>query len=183
MERDLELLRKILLTINESEMPIVHKFEIAGFDQQTVAEHVDMLVKGEYLDALVELYLDTSMEIKLIKRLTSKGHDLVALVQNEFNWNLVLKTFKKDNISPSFGQLIGALEDIDGFLYHKDQHKYLKRTTWATVVMAIATILLAIFSFFQWQILRNQSEGGLQKPPQTISQPKPVQQKTDSLRR
>ncbi len=77
MKRNDQLIFKILTTVRDSKEPVIRNLEIPGFDQATVAEHAQLCIEAGYLDGIVDHYIDNTMQIKLIRRLTNAGHDYI----------------------------------------------------------------------------------------------------------
>ena len=88
MKRDMDLVRKILLAIEESEGEKV-KLDSLGDDLDRVYRHVALMEEFGLVDALVRWGGDGPRErivICIVKRLTWKGHDFLDKARDESIW-------------------------------------------------------------------------------------------------
>ena len=77
MERDMDLVRKILITL--AEHPHGHApelLEIEGYDQETIDYHVFQMGDGGLLRTSTTTHLRSTSPSAIALGLTSKGHDL-----------------------------------------------------------------------------------------------------------
>lgn len=86
MKRDVELIRKILLRLEESEVELVaSEIVLDGYTATEIVRHAQMLVEDtEFLEGE-----DASSEDDcdfILVRLTYHGHDFVSLARDETAW-------------------------------------------------------------------------------------------------
>lgn len=88
MKRDMELVRTILLTIEESpedSWDSDEDFQIDGYDHEIVMRHVGMLREADLVEALDA---GTMSGVAFIpRRLTWNGHEFLDAARNEQVWN------------------------------------------------------------------------------------------------
>lgn len=86
MKRDMDLVRKILLTIEESEGP-PDKIRINGYDDGTVDRHLDLLQKAGLIEAdvLRSGQAPYIMSVR-VDGLTWAGHEFLDDARNDTVW-------------------------------------------------------------------------------------------------
>lgn len=93
MKRDMDLVRKILLAIEESEDPFFSSsLQIDGYTDKEIGYHVRIMVDGGLVDAK-----DSSTfqgEDFLIHGLTWQGHEFLDAARNDTVWNEVKNNLK-----------------------------------------------------------------------------------------
>ena len=89
MKRDMELIRKILFTIEEQYKPgkgYIWELKIEGYDMSTIAEHCDLL----YQQGLVKTYKPQFGDDKIVAfsvgNITAQGYDYLELIRNDGVW-------------------------------------------------------------------------------------------------
>ena len=92
MRRDLELIRKILLHIEEADEPLSSdEIEIVDYEPGIVDYHVQLLVEAQYLVGISVASFDNPYGwIGL--RLTWDGHDFLDSARNENVWRATTMT-------------------------------------------------------------------------------------------
>lgn len=91
MKRDMELVRKILLAVENSQTDTL----IDGYDDDTIKYHKALVIEKGLADGSV---LKSNTEIPAavgLVKLTWSGHDFVDAIASESNWAKV-KVFLKD---------------------------------------------------------------------------------------
>jgi len=88
MQRDMDLVRKILMRMEDSPSGRAgHSFEFAGFTPEEVGYHAHLMME----DGLIEGVDVTNMESEgpeaMPRALTSKGHDFLDLACDQKRWN------------------------------------------------------------------------------------------------
>jgi len=87
MKRDMDLVRKILLRVEEEPtQPGGLELSIDGYDQETTAEHVRMLAQAGYVEAIDVSTMDRGVDWRP-KRLTWQGHDFLDAARNDTIWS------------------------------------------------------------------------------------------------
>jgi len=91
MKKDIDLSRKILLFVEEHSPPeggLDKPLEIDGYNAPTVRAHVDLLIKGGYLEGRV-MSGPNGINVVDIRRLTNLGHDAIKAIEEESIWGKV----------------------------------------------------------------------------------------------
>jgi len=107
MKRDADLMRSILLYIEEHAPPqggLNQPIEIVGYDQATVTAHTELLIE----DGLVDGRVLDGFEFKevMVIKLTSAGHDAIEAAKNSDAWHKAKTVAKEKGISLTFGILV-----------------------------------------------------------------------------
>lgn len=100
MKRDLDLVKKILLALEEQEHLTVD-FTIPNYDKRMVSYHIMIMEQADLLEAQVNKYLDGEVEA-LPKRLTWQGHEWLDLARNNTVWEKVKKKLEEKAVGVSF---------------------------------------------------------------------------------
>jgi hypothetical protein len=92
MKRDMDLIRLILLAIEESpgdlrmpDGPYVwaSKITVEGRGAEEIRDHLPII---EFLDLIKQVDMSTASRVDSLVRLTNKGHDFVALTRDKARW-------------------------------------------------------------------------------------------------
>ncbi len=90
MKRDMDLLRKILIAIENKYKPgdgPVSQLAIDGYDLKTIAEHCDLLYQEGLVKDYKPLYGDNTIQAFWVGNLTNKGYDYLELVRDDGIYN------------------------------------------------------------------------------------------------
>ena len=110
MKLDMDLVRKILLAIEESKDENI-ELDRLGDDLDCVHRHVELMKECDLVDALIIRGGDGSEEeIQLctVKRLTWKGHEFLNKARDESGW----KKAKRICIEKTGGLALAALNSV-----------------------------------------------------------------------
>jgi hypothetical protein len=92
MKRDFDLIRKILLYVEENQKEYVEIIEsLEGYDNLTVIYHCQLLLDVGFLEGRVER-VNTGEGHFISKGLSWYGHDYLASIKNDTVWKKVKKT-------------------------------------------------------------------------------------------
>lgn len=107
MKRDMELVRKILFAIEESEDSFFSSsLQIDGYTNKEVGYHARIMLDGGLIDA--KDVSDNSGDDFLIHGLTWQGHEFLDAARSDTIWNEV-----KDKLKDQFYTLpLMALKDV-----------------------------------------------------------------------
>jgi len=106
MQRDIELLRQLLLDIEPCAYPNQHlAFHIEGYDPDTIAEHMRLLVEAGFIQAADNPY-SCFYEWNNI-RLTWAGHEFLELARQPEQWATA-----KQQLAKTATQNITILQEI-----------------------------------------------------------------------
>lgn len=112
MKRDLDLLRNIMIYLEDNLVPsnIMQSTDIALYhtddEYKIMAEHIRMLLEIGYIECGKPCNTRVGT-IYLIKRVTSNGHDFLDALRNDTTWNHV-----KEKAKGLPGMTIGILLDL-----------------------------------------------------------------------
>lgn len=85
MKRDLDLIREILLSIEESDRALaVSEIRIPEYTAEEIVFHVELLSDAEYIEISRPKYL--SRPCHVVQRLTMKGCDYLDSIRDELVW-------------------------------------------------------------------------------------------------
>lgn len=119
MKRDMELIRKIILQIEDSPSPSGRKFE--GFEAYTAQQfgyHCYLIVDDGLATGTSVATLGNPGPNYLINHLTSKGHDFAEAARTEFIWGAAMKEVEDKG-------LVGAGLDVIRKILDKKLRKHL----------------------------------------------------------
>ncbi|MCX6030809.1 MAG: DUF2513 domain-containing protein [Chloroflexi bacterium] len=85
MKRDMDLIRNILLMMEESSDPEYPNIQIDGYSSETISYHLMLLDEAGLIKAL-DASSASGMEW-MPQRLTWQGHEFVEAARNENRWN------------------------------------------------------------------------------------------------
>jgi hypothetical protein len=89
MKRDMELMRRILFSIEEQYEPgggSIWGLKVEGYDLATVAEHCDLLYQQGLVQTYKAQFGDDRIYAFAVGNLTAAGYDYLELVRNEDVW-------------------------------------------------------------------------------------------------
>ncbi|MEN2424701.1 DUF2513 domain-containing protein [Chromobacterium vaccinii] len=88
MKRDLDLIRKILIKIEEAPTGACdYEIQIDGYDQPVVNEHLILLVEANLIKANAIVFMDGTKQV-LVNDLTWAGHDFISVSQKDSVWKI-----------------------------------------------------------------------------------------------
>lgn len=112
MTRDWEIIRAILIRLEESETPdsFVRMKDFDGVSDQVVAYNMRLLRDAGCIEAAIR---ETSTGDNLIgaavaRRLTPKGHDLLDTIRNESVWAQIKEKFRSKGLDMTVDLVIGV---------------------------------------------------------------------------
>lgn len=106
MKRDMELIRQLLMKIEESGRDDLREtdLQIDGYEPRSVMYHIELLEEADLIKA--EILRSTSGTLgAVVERLTWDGHEFLAAARNETVWNRVMKTIRDHSVSLPFDVL------------------------------------------------------------------------------
>jgi len=123
MKRDLDLIRQIMLTLEENmeygkKFHSEQLFEVmkdATLSAEKLSYHLELLVEINFISAIRQKYLSGEPTDYLIKTITSQGHDFIDTIRQDKTWKKIKE--KSYNIG---GFSLSLLVDI-GKEYLKKQ--------------------------------------------------------------
>ncbi|WP_353106222.1 DUF2513 domain-containing protein [Acetoanaerobium noterae] len=84
MKRNLDLIRHILLTIEESEKPRLTgiDFENENFDSKQISYHIQLLIDSSYIEASSFSSIGQGFPDFIVRRITNQGHDFIDSIRD-----------------------------------------------------------------------------------------------------
>ena len=113
MQRDMELIRKILFELEEQYKPgdgFLFGLNIEDYDLQTIAEHCDLLQQKGLITAYKPVRGGDTIIAFQVGNLSSPGYDYLELIRNDDIWDKTKKELKKKKLP----QTIEAIAKIAG---------------------------------------------------------------------
>ncbi len=107
MKRDMEIIRSILLAIEEN----IDSSIIDGATEQQVKYHKGLLVEAGLVDGKIISYMSNATEIPdavHINKLTWNGHEFIDLIKQKEIWSTIKTEFK----DASFGTVLKVAKDL-----------------------------------------------------------------------
>ncbi|MBL3528810.1 MAG: DUF2513 domain-containing protein [gamma proteobacterium endosymbiont of Lamellibrachia anaximandri] len=112
MTRDWEIIRAILIRLEESNTPntVVNMKDFDGIKEQNVAYNMRFLHDADCIKANI---IETSTGDNLIgaaiaRRLTPKGHDLLDTIRNESVWGKIKDKFQSKGLDMTIDMVISV---------------------------------------------------------------------------
>lgn len=111
MKRDLDLVRKILLAVEDSGIDGLEGdgLCLAGYDDQLVGRHVQLLKEAGYLIAFYTEPEQGGIVLFRVDRLTWMGHEFLDSARNDTVWHKVKDSFRSRTASIPFEVLTSLL--------------------------------------------------------------------------
>jgi len=103
MKRDMDLIRAILLAVEDSNEHVLDAGELVSesWDQVTVARHMELLLDAGLAEGDVSEYLGGGVDA-MIFRLTWTGHDFLDAIRSDAVWQTTKATVAEKVGSASF---------------------------------------------------------------------------------
>ena len=102
MKRDWNIIRAILLKLEESETPntVLNAKNLPPFDEQAVAYNIRLLAKSGHITANIsESHSgDGKINLALARNLSSTGHELLDTIRSDTVWGKIQDKVKKDGL-------------------------------------------------------------------------------------
>jgi hypothetical protein len=99
MTRDMELIRTILLKIQERKDLKAQVLKIDGVEDAVLSRHVEMLFQKGFLDGSPVTNIPAGLADILIRDLSWSGHDFASAVRNDGIWSNIKKSFSPGDLA------------------------------------------------------------------------------------
>ena len=115
MKRDMNLIRKILFSIEEQYIPGSNRilnFKVDFPCIPTVAEHCELLYQAGFIGKYEPHRIQNAIHEISVGNLTSQGYDYLELIRNEDTWNKTKETVKENNLPEtieSYGKVAASI--------------------------------------------------------------------------
>ena len=96
MRRDMDLLRRILMTTAESGMPLDAEALVQGRDDfEKVAYHIDIMAQAGIIEGMAQKDMAGGYSFASVVQLTWEGNDFLDSVKNDKVWSKVKQAIAK----------------------------------------------------------------------------------------
>lgn len=95
MRRDIELIRKMVLAIEEHPDGSATELQIDGYDSSQIGYHAYLLVESGLAVGSDVTTLESSGPEWIIGHLTTAGHDFAESARTEYVWDEVIEEMKR----------------------------------------------------------------------------------------
>jgi hypothetical protein len=105
MQRDMELIRKILFALEDQYKPgdgLLFGLNVDGYDIKTIAEHCDLLCQQGLITNFIPVRGGDTVIAFQVGNLSSSGYDYLELIRNEEIWDKTKKELKKEKLPQTF---------------------------------------------------------------------------------
>ena len=92
MKRNMDIIRAILLHINDHEEETIQEVKLEQFSPKQVAYHVNLLAEADYITGISTQTFQDSVPQWIDVRLTWDGHEFIDAARNETVWAKFKKT-------------------------------------------------------------------------------------------
>ncbi|PNE12428.1 MAG: hypothetical protein CR217_03410 [Beijerinckiaceae bacterium] len=108
VKRDMELVRRILLTVQAKSSLEPELIQIDGLDDAVVGRHVEMLFDAGFLEGMEHSTLASEYRDILVKDLTWDGHEFVGAISKDELWQKLKSAIGPGELA---GQSLKAIKD------------------------------------------------------------------------
>ena len=109
MKRDMEIIRKVLLAIEEQYVDVsIDDLEVDGVDMKTVAYHCKILYDGGYISEYNAQFADDELYFFGVGSLTWEGHEFLDSIRDDKIWSNVKSTITKKGLP----MVIDVVKDV-----------------------------------------------------------------------
>ena len=96
MKRDMDLVRAILLAVEEHDHGFApDELEIDGYTQEQIAYHASIMIDGGLVEGIDQTTGGSESPEAAIRHLTWAGHDFIAAAREPTRWNQAKEAVKK----------------------------------------------------------------------------------------
>lgn len=108
MKRDWELIRKIMIAIEEAPFDVhISSFSIDGYDPEFVGYHLKLLSDARLIDSINSSSDEMRYEY-YVQELTLTGHEFLDNIRSDTNWNKIKKIVKDKGLELTFDTVKSA---------------------------------------------------------------------------
>jgi hypothetical protein len=111
MKRDMDLIRKILLTVQDMDAVDTTEVVVENYDRDMVGYHIHLLLDAELLDGGKSATLRNPYGY-LVRRLTWDGHEFLDLARNDTIWNKAKAFVAERGLDISIKVLVPVLTQL-----------------------------------------------------------------------
>lgn len=109
MKRDMDLIRRIMLRIEEKADLRHETIIIEGEHEERVGHHIDMLYQSGFIDGIRSQPLSSPFGIVMVKDLSWDGHEFIAAIRNDTVFGRLKETFTPAELSSTSLKVIAEI--------------------------------------------------------------------------
>jgi hypothetical protein len=109
VKRDMELVREILLAVQERTSLKTAPLILEGRDEVVVGRHLEMLFHAGLVDGTTSQPLSSPYAKVYVKDLTWAGHDFLSAMENKGVWSKIKQSFSATELA---GMPLDVLKDV-----------------------------------------------------------------------
>ena len=109
MKRDMDLIRRIILTLDEHDDPLSSMMGLPGVDDAIFKYHASLIIEAGLATGVSQEFQDGGCKVWL-RRLTWAGHDFADAIRSETVWKAAVDNVIKPTASWTFGILLEYLK-------------------------------------------------------------------------
>lgn len=110
MKRDMDLVRKIALLIEDHPSGFAPDIVIDGYTEELIGYHIHLMGEAGLLHAADVSHSECASPIAMASSLTWEGHEFVAAARNDTVWNKSKKLIQEKVGTTTIGLLIEVLK-------------------------------------------------------------------------
>jgi hypothetical protein len=96
MKRDMDLVRKLLLKIEEkTDSDLIYEVELEDYDKDLIEYHLELLQDARLIKAYFQNMSDGRRTFNSVERITWKGHEFLDAARDESVWIKAKQKFKE----------------------------------------------------------------------------------------
>lgn len=112
MKRDLELIRKILLTVEEHEDLEPFDLELEDYDENKINFHLQLLDEASFIETILERDETGAIVLAQPIRMTWKGFEFLDMARNNNVWEKSKKFVAQKSVSVSISMFVEIMKII-----------------------------------------------------------------------
>lgn len=113
MKRDMDLVRKILLALEEHEHGFApREFDIEGYAGEQIAYHAYLMDQAGLIEAANTTHMGSSSPEAMPRKMTWEGHEFLDAARSETIWNKARQKIKEAGGSVTISTLTALLKKL-----------------------------------------------------------------------
>ncbi|WP_189384644.1 MULTISPECIES: DUF2513 domain-containing protein [unclassified Mesorhizobium] len=109
VKRDMELIREILLAVQNRTDLTPRPLTLEGHDEVVVGRHIEMLSEAGLIDGPLSTRVSQPYDVVLIKDLSWEGHDFIAALVNKGVWSKIKQSYSAAELA---GLPLSVLKEV-----------------------------------------------------------------------
>jgi hypothetical protein len=109
MKRDMEVIRKVLLAIEEQYVDVaIYNLKVDDLDMKIIAYHCKLLYDAEYISDYKAQFAENEIYAFGVGSLTWEGHEFLDQIRNDTIWDKTKETITKNGLP----MVIDVVKDV-----------------------------------------------------------------------